>query len=280
MVLYVYSCMLPITSYFTLLVFGFLAIGLQSQFIFIYPVANDSGRQAMVQLLANLCDDMHDIPRQCPTAPTRQHHTCRLHPPSPQPAPHQHHGMPASSPSACANTTSIAGTLLPCRPANATSTNNATPTMLQHACHHSPTSTTQCHTHRLHHPSLQLMPCQHGGTPTISPSICIATTPKNCGTSTVTAATTAAAAAAFLATPPMPDQQRHHLNNASTQLLLLSCTHCRAGIAPLTTTPRKHHSMSASVALTAPTMPPREHRTNNDNISMPPSAKDRLVLRH
>jgi hypothetical protein len=43
MVLYVYSCMLPITSYFTLLVFGFLAIGLQSQFIFIYPVANDSG---------------------------------------------------------------------------------------------------------------------------------------------------------------------------------------------------------------------------------------------
>ncbi len=176
------------------------------------------------QLLANLCDDMHDIPRQCPTAPTRQQHTCRLHPPSPQPAPHQHHGMPASSPSACANTTSIAFTLLPHRPANATSTNNATPTMLQHACHHSPISTTQCHTHRLHHPSLQLMPCQHGGTTTISPSVCTAITPKkNCGTSTVTAAT-----AAFLATPPMPDQQCHHLNNASTQLLLLSCTHRRA----------------------------------------------------
>ena len=43
MVLYVYSCMSPITSYFTLLVFGFLAIGLRNQFIFIYPVANDSG---------------------------------------------------------------------------------------------------------------------------------------------------------------------------------------------------------------------------------------------
>ena len=43
MVQYVYSCMSPITSYFTLLVFGMLAIGLRNQFLFIYPVANDSG---------------------------------------------------------------------------------------------------------------------------------------------------------------------------------------------------------------------------------------------
>jgi hypothetical protein len=43
MVLYVYSCMSPITSYFTLLVFGLLAIGLRNQVLFIYPVANDSG---------------------------------------------------------------------------------------------------------------------------------------------------------------------------------------------------------------------------------------------
>ncbi len=43
MVLYVYSCMSPITSYFTLLVFGLLAIGFRNQFIFIYPVSNDSG---------------------------------------------------------------------------------------------------------------------------------------------------------------------------------------------------------------------------------------------
>ena len=43
MVLYVYSCMSPITSYFTFLVFGLLAMGLRNQVLFIYPVANDSG---------------------------------------------------------------------------------------------------------------------------------------------------------------------------------------------------------------------------------------------
>ena len=43
MVLYVYGCMSPITCWFTLLIFGLLAIGFRNQFIFIYPVANDSG---------------------------------------------------------------------------------------------------------------------------------------------------------------------------------------------------------------------------------------------
>jgi len=44
MTLYVYgSGMAPITSYFTLIVFGFLAIGFRHQFIYIYPVGNDSG---------------------------------------------------------------------------------------------------------------------------------------------------------------------------------------------------------------------------------------------
>ncbi|KAL9184892.1 hypothetical protein ACHAXT_002669 [Thalassiosira profunda] len=43
MVLYVYGCIAPITSYFTLLVFGTLAVGFRNQFIFIYPTANDSG---------------------------------------------------------------------------------------------------------------------------------------------------------------------------------------------------------------------------------------------
>ena len=57
MVLYVYSCMSPITSYFTLLVFGFLAIGLRNQFIFIYPVANDSGGKLWInfQRISILC---------------------------------------------------------------------------------------------------------------------------------------------------------------------------------------------------------------------------------
>ena len=43
MVLYVYVCMSPITAFFTLFVFGALAIGFRNQFIFIYPIANDSG---------------------------------------------------------------------------------------------------------------------------------------------------------------------------------------------------------------------------------------------
>ena len=57
MVLYVYSCMSPITSYFTLLVFGFLAIGLRNQFIFIYPIANDSGGKLWInfQRISVIC---------------------------------------------------------------------------------------------------------------------------------------------------------------------------------------------------------------------------------
>ena len=43
MVLFVYSCMSPITAYFTLFVFAALALGFRNQFIFIYPIANDSG---------------------------------------------------------------------------------------------------------------------------------------------------------------------------------------------------------------------------------------------
>merc|ERR1712003_193252 len=33
----------PITCYFTLFIFGFLTIGYRNQFIFVYPIANDSG---------------------------------------------------------------------------------------------------------------------------------------------------------------------------------------------------------------------------------------------
>mmetsp|Transcript_134 Transcript_134/g.216 ORF Transcript_134/g.216 Transcript_134/m.216 type:complete len:335 (+) Transcript_134:693-1697(+) len=43
MVLFVYGCMAPITSYFTLIVFGMLAIGYRHQFLYVYPIANDSG---------------------------------------------------------------------------------------------------------------------------------------------------------------------------------------------------------------------------------------------
>ena len=43
MVLFVYVCMSPITSYFTLFVFTALVIGFRNQFIYIYPIANDSG---------------------------------------------------------------------------------------------------------------------------------------------------------------------------------------------------------------------------------------------
>ncbi|KAL7535283.1 hypothetical protein ACHAWF_005124 [Thalassiosira exigua] len=43
MVLFVYGCMSPLTSYFTLLVFGFTAMGVRNQFLFVYPPSNDSG---------------------------------------------------------------------------------------------------------------------------------------------------------------------------------------------------------------------------------------------
>jgi len=43
MVLFVYGTMSPITCYFTLLVFFILAMGFRNQFIYIYPIANDSG---------------------------------------------------------------------------------------------------------------------------------------------------------------------------------------------------------------------------------------------
>ena len=43
MVMFVYVCMSPITSYFTLFVFTALVIGFRNQFIYIYPIANDSG---------------------------------------------------------------------------------------------------------------------------------------------------------------------------------------------------------------------------------------------
>jgi hypothetical protein len=43
MVLFVYVCMSPITAYFTLFVYSALVVGFRNQFIFIYPIANDSG---------------------------------------------------------------------------------------------------------------------------------------------------------------------------------------------------------------------------------------------
>jgi hypothetical protein len=50
MVQYVYSCMSPITSYFTLIVFSFLTVGLRNQFLFIYPPMNDSGGKLWLNL--------------------------------------------------------------------------------------------------------------------------------------------------------------------------------------------------------------------------------------
>jgi len=50
MVQYVYSCMSPITSFFTLLVFSFLTVGLRNQFLFIYPPINDSGGKLWLNL--------------------------------------------------------------------------------------------------------------------------------------------------------------------------------------------------------------------------------------
>ena len=43
MVLYVYGCIAPITSYFTLGIFLLIACGFRNQFIYVYPIANDSG---------------------------------------------------------------------------------------------------------------------------------------------------------------------------------------------------------------------------------------------
>lgn len=43
MVLYVYGCMSPITAYFTLAIFLLIAMGFRNQFIYVYPIANDSG---------------------------------------------------------------------------------------------------------------------------------------------------------------------------------------------------------------------------------------------
>lgn len=43
MVLFVYAPMAPISCYFTLLIFVLLAMGYRNQFIYIYPIANDSG---------------------------------------------------------------------------------------------------------------------------------------------------------------------------------------------------------------------------------------------
>eukprot|EP00562_Extubocellulus_spinifer_P004070 CAMPEP_0178517898 /NCGR_PEP_ID=MMETSP0696-20121128/25950_1 /TAXON_ID=265572 /ORGANISM="Extubocellulus spinifer, Strain CCMP396" /LENGTH=936 /DNA_ID=CAMNT_0020148387 /DNA_START=89 /DNA_END=2899 /DNA_ORIENTATION=- len=43
MVLYVYGCMSPVTAYFTLAIFLLIAMGFRNQFIYIYPIANDSG---------------------------------------------------------------------------------------------------------------------------------------------------------------------------------------------------------------------------------------------
>jgi hypothetical protein len=50
MVQYVYTCMSPITSFFTLLVFSFLTVGLRNQFLFIYPPMNDSGGKLWLKL--------------------------------------------------------------------------------------------------------------------------------------------------------------------------------------------------------------------------------------
>ena len=52
MVLYVYgSAMAPITSYFTLLIFGALTIGFRHQFIYVYPQANDSGGKLWINFI-------------------------------------------------------------------------------------------------------------------------------------------------------------------------------------------------------------------------------------
>ncbi len=51
MVLFVYVCMSPITAYFTLFVFGALVIGYRNQFIYIYPIANDSGGKLWISFI-------------------------------------------------------------------------------------------------------------------------------------------------------------------------------------------------------------------------------------
>jgi len=63
MVLYVYGCMSPITTYFTLIVFGLLAIGFRHQFLYIYPIANDSGGKLWInfQRLSVTCMILAEI---------------------------------------------------------------------------------------------------------------------------------------------------------------------------------------------------------------------------
>lgn len=52
MVLFVYgSGMAPLTSYFTLFIFGFLTIGFRHQFFYVYPIANDSGGDLWIRFI-------------------------------------------------------------------------------------------------------------------------------------------------------------------------------------------------------------------------------------
>lgn len=145
-----------------------------------------------------------------------------------------------------------------CRPVNTT---QSTP---YQACCRSPTPTMKQHAHCLHHPSPKRTPHQHHCPPTSSPFTCTSTTPKNpwhvhcCHCS--------------LHRHPekrQPDKppQQHHPNNATACLPPISHTFRRMGFAPPTTTPQKQCSTSAAVALTAPTMPPRERSNNKkDNL--------------
>ena len=63
MVLYVYGCMSPVTTYFTLLVFGFLAIGYRNQFVYIYPIKHDSGGKLWINFhkLSVVCMIMAEL---------------------------------------------------------------------------------------------------------------------------------------------------------------------------------------------------------------------------
>ena len=63
MVLYVYGCMSPVTTYFTLLVFGFLTIGYRHQFVYIYPIKHDSGGKLWINFhkLSVVCMIMAEL---------------------------------------------------------------------------------------------------------------------------------------------------------------------------------------------------------------------------
>lgn len=63
MVLYVYGCMSPITCWCTLPLFGLLAIGFRHQFIYIYPIANDSGGKLWINFtrLSIICMIVSEI---------------------------------------------------------------------------------------------------------------------------------------------------------------------------------------------------------------------------